>query len=214
MARPRAADHDQQRERILNAGVRAFARSGYASASMAQLAQDCGTSKAGLYHYFQGKDAILFEALAQYTQRLLEVVCEVRLRALPPDEALAAMVHALMLEYRDARDHHVCLLNDVAFLDASERQLIEDQQRAIVNMLAQAVERAAPGRFAPHELKPATMALFGMINFTFAWLRPDGPMTHEQYAQLVVRLWLGRCYDPKPCALARSSAMADPGDPA
>ncbi|MEY4864130.1 MAG: hypothetical protein RLZ51_2225, partial [Pseudomonadota bacterium] len=30
-------------------------------------------------------------------------------------------------------------------------------------------------------------------NFTFAWLRPDGPMTHEQYAQLVVRLWLGRC---------------------
>ena len=75
MARPRAADHDQQRERILNAGVRAVARSGYASATMAQLAQDCGTSKAWLDHYFQGKDPILFEALAPYTQPPLAVVC-------------------------------------------------------------------------------------------------------------------------------------------
>jgi hypothetical protein len=33
------------------------------------------------------------------------------------------------------------------------------------------------------------MALLGMINFTFAWLRPDGPMSHEQYAQLEIDLW-------------------------
>jgi hypothetical protein len=33
------------------------------------------------------------------------------------------------------------------------------------------------------------MALLGMINFTFAWLRPDGPMSYEQYADLVIGLW-------------------------
>ena len=214
MARPRAADHAQQRERILEAGVRAFARSGYASASMAQLAQDCGTSKAGLYHYFEGKDAILFEALVQYTHRLLTVVNAVQAQAHPPSETLAAMVHALMLEYRDARDRHVCLLNDVAFLAEPQRRLIEDQQRAIVGVLAQAVDRAAPGRFAAHELKPATMALFGMINFRFAWLRPDGPMSHEQYAALVVRLWLGGCYDREQTQPAQAGAPVHLGDPA
>lgn len=191
MARPKAADHAQQRERILEAGVHAFARSGYASASMATLAADCGTSKAGIYHYFAGKDAILFEALEAYTRRLLQVVQEVEARALPARDTLSGMVQALMIEYSDARDQHVCLLNDVAFLAEPQRRIIEDQQRMIVNVLARAVERATPGRFAAHELKPATMALFGMINFTFAWLRSDGPMSHEHYADLVIRIWLG-----------------------
>lgn len=191
MARPKSADHAQQRERILEAGVHAFARSGYASASMATLAADCGTSKAGIYHYFAGKDAILFEALEAYTRRLLQVVQQVEARALPARDTLSGMVQALMTEYRDARDQHVCLLNDVAFLAEPQRRIIEDQQRMIVNVLARAVERATPGRFAAHELKPATMALFGMINFTFAWLRSDGPMSHEHYADLVIQIWLG-----------------------
>lgn len=158
---------------------------------MATLAADCGTSKAGIYHYFAGKDAILFEALEQYTRRLLHVVQQMEARSLPARDTLSGMVLALMIEYRDARDHHVCLLNDVAFLAEPQRRIIEDQQRMIVNVLARAVEQATPGRFASHELKPATMALFGMINFTFAWLRPGGPMSHEHYADLVMRLWLG-----------------------
>ena len=52
MARPRSAGYDSQRDLILHNAVEAFSRIGYPSASMAQLAQSCGTSKAGLYHYF------------------------------------------------------------------------------------------------------------------------------------------------------------------
>jgi AcrR family transcriptional regulator len=192
MARPRAADHAQHRARILDAGVKAFARAGYASASMAQLAQECGISKAALYHYFSGKEVILFEALDQYTRRLHTVLLDVQARGLSPPQMLTDMVRSLMIEYRDSRDRHVCLLNDMAFLAPAQRKPIEDRQRAIVQCLAEAVDQASPGRFGVHELKPATMALFGMINFTFAWLRPDGPMSYEQYARLVIDLWLGR----------------------
>jgi AcrR family transcriptional regulator len=192
MARPRAADHDEHRTRILNAGVRAFARAGYASASMAQLAHDCAISKAALYHYFQNKEAILFEALDQYTRRLHALMLEAQGLGLPPDQTLATMVRRLMVEYRDSRDRHVCLLNDMPFLGSEQREIIVQRQRAIVDCLAAAVARATPDRFAAHELKPATMALFGMVNFTFAWLRPDGPMSYEQYAGLVIDLWLGR----------------------
>lgn len=192
MARPRAADHDQHRQRILDAGVRAFARAGYASASMAQLAQDCGISKAALYHYFESKEAILFEALDQYTRRLHSLMLETQDQQLPPSQTLATMVRRLMLEYRDSRDRHVCLLNDMPFLNGTQRETIVHRQRSIVACLADAVAKATPGRFAPDELKPATMALFGMINFTFAWLRPDGPMSYEEYARLVIDLWLGQ----------------------
>ena len=189
MGRPRAADHADQRDRILLRATEAIAELGYGSASMTQLAQACGLSKAGLYHYFPSKDAILFESLDRYTKLLLDRLAEVRARGLEPGQELGEMVRTLMLQYRDSRAHHVALLNDVKSLEPAAREQIRAQERAVVDQLAETLERVAPGRFDALTRKPATMALLGMINFTFAWLRPDGPMSHEQYAQLVIDLW-------------------------
>ncbi|HYF60700.1 MAG TPA: TetR/AcrR family transcriptional regulator [Burkholderiaceae bacterium] len=189
MARPKASDYDAQRDGILDAATAAFAELGYASASMSQLAQACGTSKARLYHYFPSKEAILFESLDRYTRRLVAIVESVRERGLAPRDELAELVRSLLVEYRDSRARHVSLLNDVRFLAPAQRDRIEAQQRRVVDAVAATLGRVAPGRFAPGERKPATMALFGMINFTFAWLRPDGPMSYERYAELVIDLW-------------------------
>jgi AcrR family transcriptional regulator len=189
VGRPRAADHADQRDCILLRATEAIAELGYGSASMAQLAQACGLSKAGLYHYFPSKDAILFESLDRYTKLLMDRLAEVRTRRLEPRHELGEMVRTLMLQYRDSRAHHVALLNDVKSLEPAAREQIRAQERAVVDQLAETLERVAPGRFDALTRKPATMALLGMINFTFAWLRPDGPMSHEQYAQLVIDLW-------------------------
>jgi AcrR family transcriptional regulator len=189
VGRPRAADHADQRDRILLRATEAIAELGYGSASMTQLAQACGLSKAGLYHYFPSKDAILFESLDRYTKLLMDRLAEVHARGLEPRHELGEMVRTLMLQYRDSRAHHVALLNDVKSLEPAAREQIRAQERAVVDQLAETLERVAPDRFDALTRKPATMALLGMINFTFAWLRPDGPMSHEQYAQLVIDLW-------------------------
>jgi AcrR family transcriptional regulator len=189
VARPKALDYEAQRDRILALATAAFAETGYPSASMAQLAQACGTSKARLYHYFPSKETLLFESLDRYTRRLLHRVEGVRGRGLAPREELAELVRALMVEYRDSRERHVVLLHDVKFLAPEQRERVRAQQRAVVDAVADTLQRVAPNRFSPAERKPATMALFGMINFTFAWLRPDGPMSYERYAELVIELW-------------------------
>jgi AcrR family transcriptional regulator len=189
VARPKASDYDDQRDRILALATAAFAEIGYPSASMSQLAQACGTSKARLYHYFPSKASLLAESLDRYVRRLLDVVQAVRARGLAPRDELAALVRALMAEYRDSRERHVALLNDVKFLPPEQREPILARQRAIVAAVADTIDRVAPGRFSRAERIPATMALLGTINFTFAWLRPDGPMSHERYAEMVIDLW-------------------------
>jgi AcrR family transcriptional regulator len=189
VARPKASDYDDQRDRILALATAAFAELGYPSASMAQLAQACGTSKARLYHYFPSKASLLAESLERYVRRLQQVVDEVRARGLAPRDELAGLIRALLVEYRDSRERHMALLNDVKHLEPEQREPILAKQRAVVASVADTIERVAPGRFAPGERTPATMALLGMINFTFAWLRPDGPMSYERYAELVIGLW-------------------------
>lgn len=189
MARTRSADHDAQRERILAAAVAAFSEVGYPSASMAQLAAACGTSKAGLYHYYPSKEALLFDALDGYTRRLIALGEAVEARGLPPREQLAALLHDFMVEYRDARADHVALLNDVKFLAEPQRETIRTQERRVVAVFRRAIEAAYPERMRGDAAMPTTMALLGMINFTFAWLRPDGPMSHERFAALALALW-------------------------
>lgn len=189
MARPKAPDYDAQRARLLAQATEVIAEQGYASASMSALAQACGTSKAGLYHYFPSKNALLFESLDRYTRRLASCLDAVCLQGLSPHEELEAMVRALLREYRDSRAHHIALLNDVKFLDAVQREQIVAQERAIVDVVAQCLARVNPQRFDGVQRTPTTMALLSMLNFTFAWLKPDGPMSYEQYADLVIGLW-------------------------
>lgn len=191
MARPKASDYDQHRARIVQRAVEAFARNGYPNASMASLARDCGASKAALYHYFAGKDALLFEALDGYTQRLLAAVRGARAAAPGGPAQVAAVVRALMAQYRSARAYHVALLNDVRFLDEAGRSSIRAREREVVEEVAQAIELAYPEALGRDNRTVVTMALLGMINFTFAWLRPDGPISHAQFADMVIALWSG-----------------------
>src|SRR5690606_3525479 len=106
-----------------------------------------------------------------------------------PRDELRELVRAFLAEYRHSRAYHVALLNDVKSLDEPLRERIRERERGIVEAFADALGRGWPARMAAEHRKPLTMALLGMINFTFAWLRPDGPMTHEQYADLVIALW-------------------------
>lgn len=188
MARPKAADYDAQRDRILDRAVQAFARIGFPSASMSELADACGTSKAALYHYYPSKQAMLYDALDRYTTGLAAQVAQIRARGLAPRDELAETVRALMHTYAGSHSYHAALLHDVKFLDAPQAATIRAQERAVVDAIADTIARAYPQRY-PDARKPMTMALLGMINFTFAWLRPDGPMSHAQFAELAIDLW-------------------------
>jgi AcrR family transcriptional regulator len=190
MARPRAADYHAQRDRILARAVEAFAQTGYAGASMAGLAQACGVSKATLYHYYPGKQALLFEALDRYTQRLLAVVGKAAQSRAAPAQILRDTVRALMAEYRHSRAHHIVLLRELRFLSSEQQQQVRAQERAVVAEISALLSRAAPRTIPAEEQSVVTMALLGMINFTFTWLRPEGPVTHDRFADIAASLWL------------------------
>ncbi len=197
MARPRADTHDQQRQMIRHQAAREFARRGYASAPMADLARACSVSKAALYHYFNSKEAILFEALDQYMIRLQELTRKFRTAAndstddsaAAARERLAGLVRALLVEYAQSHNYHVCLLNDVKFLGATEREHITGLERDVVNTISVLIEQAFPGRIDPSARSATTMALLGMVNFTFAWWDPDGELNERQLADLMIDLW-------------------------
>jgi TetR/AcrR family transcriptional regulator len=44
---------------------------------------------------------------------------------------------------------------------------------------------------SPELHKPMAMLLFGMINWTFTWLRPDGTLSYAALGEMVADLFFG-----------------------
>lgn len=192
MARPKSATHELQREAILDVAAQCFAQRSYVAASMNDIAAACGTSKARLYHYYGSKEAILFDLLDRYTQHLLAIIGQTDASAqrknLDDRAALHELIRNFLDQYESSATRHSALLGDTKFLGEVQRELILDRQRDVVSAMTRFLTRAYPKRITPANQTAVTMMLFGMINWTFTWMRPDGPMSYRDYAEEVVAM--------------------------
>ena len=203
MARPKSATHDIKRDAILDIAAQCFADRSYPAASMNEIATACGTSKARLYHYYDSKEAILFDLMDRYTQRLLSLIAltdaTAQRRNLDDRAALHELIRAFLQEYESSATRHVALLNDTQFLSdvpdehlgspaISPRELILNRQRDVVAAVTRALRRAYPNRLNASNQTAITMMLFGMINWTLTWLRPGGPISYVAFADEVIAL--------------------------
>ena len=197
MARGRAPGYDTQREAILTQAAELFARQGFVGTSMNEVATACGMSKPALYHYVRDKSQLLFEIATTHVARLHALIDEVAAGDAvhpPPADATAhvrRLIERFVLEYAGARHAHRVLTEDVKFLEPADQARVLELQRQVVNSFANAIAQVRPELIAADLHKPLAMLLFGMMNWMFTWLQPDGKLSHADMAPVVADLFLG-----------------------
>jgi AcrR family transcriptional regulator len=189
MARTRAATYDAQRQFILEAAAGAFAELGFPSASMNDIARRCNVSKGLLYHYYASKERLLYDVTEQYTQRLVALVEQTERRVRDPAKRLPELIQLFLEEYQTSQARHMVLLHDLRFLPDAERRVVVRNQRRVIDAFAEAI-RAAHGLPASLPIvKPVTMMLFGMMNWTFTWLKPEKGVSYAEFADMVAEVF-------------------------
>ncbi|MDZ7861761.1 TetR/AcrR family transcriptional regulator [Acidovorax sp.] len=191
MARGRSPGYDDQREMILRHAAELFARRGYPATSMNEVAEACGLSKPTLYHYFRDKYNLLVHIADGHVSRLQALVQEVQDKHLEPEARLRELIHRFVEEYAEAQHAHRVLTEDVRFLQPEDSERILGKERAVVAVFAQALAQMRPDTDAAGLTKALTMLLFGMINWMFTWLKPDGELDYETMAPIVADLFFG-----------------------
>jgi TetR/AcrR family transcriptional regulator len=191
MARGRSPGYDDQREMILDHAAQLFANRGYSATSMNQVAEACGFSKASLYHYYRDKYSLLVSIAENHVSRLEDLVTDVEQQGLAPEAHLRELIRRFVEEYAGARYAHRVLTEDVKFMEPDDRERVLGTQRAVVAGFAHAVIALRPDLRKTTLAKPLTMLLFGMINWMFIWMRPDGELDYDAMAPVVADLFLG-----------------------
>ena len=101
---PQTRQDPELRERLLEAGQRAFAESGYAGTRVEDIIEEAGTSRATFYRYFKSKDALFTEL-----SRLCFVEMRVTTRAigsLVPGEGARDQLIEILQGWRELLARH------------------------------------------------------------------------------------------------------------
>jgi hypothetical protein len=70
-------------------------------------------------------------------------------------------------------------------LGPQQRDIILARERDVVAAFTRFLSRAYPQRLQ-HNPTAVTMVVLGMINWTFTWLQPEGPLSYADFAQEVI----------------------------
>ena len=187
MARPQSPEYDKRREAIVGAAAALYARRGFTGASIADLAQACGSSKSLIYHYFPSKDDILYEVMEAHLDALVDAAYDA-MEAGGAKERLHNLTLAFMRLYVGAQNSHKVLLNELDNLPPARRAEVVAKQRRIIAIVETLIGEIRPD-LNPASL-PLSMLFFGMINWTHTWFRPGGTIRADEIAEMAVDLML------------------------
>jgi len=177
MPRGIAKDHDAKRAAIRKGAAGYFAVHGYDRASMTGAARECGISKALIYHYYDSKEALLFDILDTHLSDLVEEVKAAQ------GEGLTGLIRAILMAYENADAEHKLQLDALATLPAQMQKPLIDLQRQLVSIMSEAVAQERAGLEADR-LRAVTMTVFGILNWFYMWHRPGRGLSRADYADL------------------------------
>jgi TetR/AcrR family fatty acid metabolism transcriptional regulator len=186
-----------KRRVILDAAVRVFARQGFHTCRVSDIADEAGVAYGLVYHYFASKDEVLDTLFLERWNVMLEMIREVDQQSIPVREKLEAIASFIVDSYRHDPDLMKVIIVEVTRAANSFGQTHLAHIREAYELIGEIVAKAqADGVFKPEiEARFAAMAFYGAIEqLLTGWifgLRPQGPEDFERAKWLVVETVCG-----------------------
>ena len=183
MATPARAPVDKRRI-ILDAAVRVFARQGFHTCRVSDIADEAGVAYGLVYHYFQSKDEVLDTLFLERWEVLLEAIREVDASDAPARAKLRAIAGFIIDSYRHDPDLMKVIIVEVTRAANSFGALHLDRIREAYEGIAAIVESAREeGSFKsgiPSEF--AAMCFYGAIEqLLTGWIFEVLPKSDEEF---------------------------------
>jgi AcrR family transcriptional regulator len=177
--------HDARRDGILRAAARMFRERGFAETGMRDIAGAADLSAANLYHYFGGKDEILYYCQDRALDQMLGAAGAARRGQHPYADRLRALLASHVRTLLDHVEGATAHLQTESLPPPLRRRIVAKRDRyelAIRRLVSAGIDA---GEFADVDAAVVTRAMLGALNWTVTWFRPDGPSSPEVIAETI-----------------------------
>ena len=197
-----------KRRMILDAAVRVFARQGFHTCRVSDIADEAGVAYGLVYHYFQSKDEVLDTLFLERWDVMLEAIREVDAQAVPARDKLYAIASFIVDSYRHDPDLMKVIIVEVTrAANTFGRTHLAHIREAYVGIAAIVESAQRAGTFRSNVTPDfAALAFYGAVEqvltgWIFALL-PTGEREYDQAKTHIVETICGgldaREPDPAP----------------
>jgi TetR/AcrR family fatty acid metabolism transcriptional regulator len=183
---PKAPPADKRRQ-ILDAAIRVFARQGFHSTRVADIADEAGVAYGLVYHYFKSKEEVLNELFSERWSLLLSAIEEAdRSAELSPRAKLETVAGFIFESYRhDSELMKVIIVEVTRAANSFGRTHLAEIRRAYDSIAKIVAEGQASGAFRA-DIDPdfASMSFYGAIEQLLSgWIFDLIPATATDFEQ-------------------------------
>jgi AcrR family transcriptional regulator len=172
-----------KRRVILDAAVRVFARQGFHTCRVSDIADEAGVAYGLVYHYFASKDQILDTLFLERWDVMLAAIAEADASARPAREKLSAIAGFIIESYRHDPELMKVIIVEVTraanTFGLTHLVKIREAYAGIASIVARAQdERAFRAEVTPEF---AALAFYGLIEQVLtAWIFDSRPVPDEE----------------------------------
>ena len=187
---PATRHYDEKLQLILKASARIFAEKGFHHTSVRDIARATKMSLSGLYYYFTTKEELLY---------LIQERCFVTLlqhweEALDPQADVRGRIRAFAENHLGFFLHNMPEMKVMAHEDESLTGDFQDKilvlkrryVKVLMDLLAELQKREGAKTI---DLRVATFALFGMMNWIYTWYQPRRDLPFGQLIEQMLRIY-------------------------
>jgi AcrR family transcriptional regulator len=181
----RARRREARRSDILRVAARIFRERGVAETGMRDIADAADVSAANLYHYFRGKDEILFYCQDRALNRMLAAVADARRQERSAAAQLRVVLSAHLRTLLDEVEGATAHLKIEWLSPLLRRRIVAKRdryERALRSLIAAGVAR---GELVVDDPALVARAMLGALNWTVTWFDRGGPKSAAAIADVV-----------------------------
>ena len=172
-----------RRNLILRAAARMFRQRGFADTGMRDIAGAADLSAANLYHYFRGKEEILFYCQDRALDRMLAAVVAARKASARATGRLRSVLETHLRILLDEVEGATAHLQVDALSPVLRARIVTKRdryERAVRRLITEGMDA---GDFVRTDAALVARGMLGALNWTVTWFRPDGPDPAETVAR-------------------------------
>lgn len=183
-------EKERRRAAIYKTATKVLCNLGYEKASIRNIAEAMGMTKAGLYYYFESKDELLHQILDSYMNDLLEGIQEIRERVSDPLSFIQECIRFQVNLYHQDPYRSKLIIHDENCLSGRYFRALKEKQRTYLSYWKEGLDKYCKqnGIETPH-LTVDVHFLVGMCNWIYQWYNTRGEIKPNVLAERIFNIF-------------------------
>jgi len=180
----------RRRAAVYKTATKILCNLGYEKASIRNIAEAMGMTKAGLYYYFESKEELLYQILDSYMDDLLAGIQEISKRISDPLSFIRECIRFQVNLYCQDQYRSKLIIHDENCLSGQYYRALKEKQRSYLSFWKEGLENyCKQNRIETPHLSMDVHFLVGMCNWTYQWYDTRGEVEPNVLAEKIFNIF-------------------------